>query len=196
MTGHRVAAWDGSNAQLESAAQLYARTFTEPPYNDDVEASRTSFIERVHRHRATKPQFRLILTWEGVDLTGLVMGTGIDAGDWWRDHIVDLLTPDAQVTWLRDECFAVVELAVSPAQRRTGLARMLMDAVLKDLPYETAVLGCYSAALPARRFYASQGWVEVVADAHIDNSPIFCVLGRRLRGPTPAGQPRGAAGQE
>lgn len=58
---------------------------------------------------------------------------------------------------------------------------MLMEAVLVDVPYKTAVLGCYAAALPARRFYASQGWTEILTDVYIENSPSVCVLGRELR---------------
>lgn len=61
-----------------------------------------------------------------------------------------------------------------------GLSGALMDAVLTDLPYETAVLGCDSAALAARNFYASQKWSEIVADVRIDDSPAFCLLGRHI----------------
>lgn len=180
MTGPRIAAWEGNSAELELAANLYAHTFAEPPYDEDIEASRTGFIAQVHRYRASNPHFRLIFAWEGAELTGLVMGTGITAGDWWRDHVIDFLDADQQAIWLQDECFAVVELAVSSVKRRSGLARTLVDAVFKDLPYETAVLGSSSAALPAREFYAAQGWTEIAADVRIDNSPAFCILGRNI----------------
>lgn len=37
--------------------------FAELPYNENSEASRSSFLERVARYSSTKPHFRLILVW-------------------------------------------------------------------------------------------------------------------------------------
>ena len=180
MTGIRLRAWDGSDAQLALIADLYADTFSEPPYREDPAESRASLIERVPRYAATKPHFRLIIAWDGATVAGFAFGTGIAAGDWWRDHIVDLLPPTARTTWLRDECFSVAELAIAPEHRRRGIAGRLMAELLAEAPYPTAVLGCYADAKPARQLYAALGWQELVTDVHIGKSPALCILGRML----------------
>lgn len=180
MTGIRISEWDGDAADLNDVADLYAQTFAEPPYHDDVEESRTGIVDRIHRYREGKPHFRLLLAHQGPALVGFVLGTGIAEGDWWRDHAAALLSTEQQRTWLQDECFCVVELAVAPAGRRGGVARSLMDAVVADLPYDTAALSCYSDALPARRFYAATGWEELAVDVRMGSSPAMCILGRRL----------------
>lgn len=179
MTGIRILEWDGGDAELELVAGLYAQTFAEPPYEEDVAESRAGITERIRRSRSTKPHFRLLLAWDDSVLTGFVLGTGIGPGDWWRDHAAELLTAEQQRTWLQDECFCVVELAVASDHRRGGVAGALLDAVVVALPYDTAVLSCYSTALPARRFYASAGWQELAVEVRMASSPALCILGRR-----------------
>ncbi|GAB3599157.1 GNAT family N-acetyltransferase [Microbacterium tumbae] len=184
MTGIRISSWDGADDQLAQAADLYAETFAEPPYGDDVAASRASVLERIRRYARTKPEFRLLLAWDGPELVGLVLGTGIAAGDWWRDRIAPLMSEDQRTQWLGEECFSVAELAVSPSHRRAGVARALMTAVVAALPYPTAVLGCHQDAVPARRLYASLGWESIVAETRSDGTTLH-VLGKRM--PEPAG---------
>nr|WP_198346667.1 GNAT family N-acetyltransferase [Microbacterium sp. MAH-37] len=176
----RIAAWDRTPDQLRRAADLYGRVFAEPPYGEDVEQSRHSFTERVNRNSLNKPEFRLILALDGADVVGLVLGSGIAEGDWWRDRIAGAMGTVAGDAWLGTECFSVDELAIAPEHRRTGIAGALMGAVLEGLPYESAVLGCYTAALSARRFYESQGWQEIAADLRIANGASLGVLGIRL----------------
>ncbi|MFE6733665.1 GNAT family N-acetyltransferase [Microbacterium sp. NPDC057650] len=184
-TGVRIAAWEGDAEALRQAADLYGRVFAEPPYGDDIEQSRLSFVERVNRNSVLKPDFRLVLAVEGARVVGLVMGAGIADGDWWRDRIAGALEPGARGMWLGEECFSVEELAVEPEHRRSGLAGLLMAAVLTGLPHETAVLGCYAAAHGARRFYASQGWEEIARGLRIAEGPAIDILGSRLRGTDP-----------
>ncbi len=176
----RTAAWDGSTAELDAVAELYARVFAEPPYHEDPDESRRSISERIRRYADTKAAFRLILAWDGNDLAGFVLGMGISDGDWWRDRIAGLVADDVRRTSLRDECFCVAELAVAPAHRRSGVATALLTAVLDGVPYKTAVLGCQAAALPARRFYAREGWQEVATGLRIGDSPEQCVLAKTI----------------
>ncbi|MFB7250783.1 GNAT family N-acetyltransferase [Microbacterium sp. NPDC056234] len=181
MTGVLITKWDGDEAELTRAAELYARVFAEQPYREEVEASRTSFMERIRRYGASKPHLRLVLAKDGADVVGLALGTGIAAGDWWRDRIAPLLEHDARARWFGDGCFSVMELAVALAHRRSGIAANLMDALLKDLPYATAVLSRYAEAEDAGRFYASLGWREIATGIRIGDSPALCVLARDLR---------------
>lgn len=178
MTGIRITTWDGDDAQLACAASVYARTFADPPYNEDAEVGRASFTERVRRYAVSKPHLRLLLAWDGADAVGLALGAGIAAGDWWRDQVFPLLDADVRDRWLGDDCFSVMELAVAPTHRRSGIASALMDALLLDLPYATAVLSRYADADAAGRLYASLGWREIAAGVRIGASPELCVLAR------------------
>ncbi|MDQ0645445.1 GNAT family N-acetyltransferase [Microbacterium murale] len=173
----RISTWKGDEEHLARAADLYAAVFAEPPYGDDPEASRVSLVERVRRRATAKPDFRLLLAWHGPHVVGLILGSGVAEGDWWRDRIVEEIPEAARIEWLRDTCFAVEELAIAPAYRRFGVAAALMDEVLQELPYPTAVLSCYAEAASARQFYRARGWEEFACDVRIGNSPALCVLG-------------------
>lgn len=181
MTGVRISTWDSSDEQLDRAADLYARTFAEAPYDEDAEASRASFTERIRRYAASRPHFRMLLASEGADAAGLALGTGIAAGDWWRDRVAPLLDEGTRDRWLGVSCYSVMELAVDRKHRRSGVASALMDALLADLPYSTAVLSRYADADSAGRFYAAQGWHEIATGIRIGDSPALCVLARDLR---------------
>lgn len=174
--------WSGSSTALLGAADLYAEVFAEPPYHEAHEHSRATFIDRVERYRATKPHFRLQLAWRENDVVGLALGTGITAGDWWRDRIVPQLSAAIIDEWFGEETFAVVELATSPAHRRTGIAAALLADLVDGLPYPAAVLSAYSGAATARRFYRANGWQEVATGLRLGDSPELCLFGRRLAG--------------
>lgn len=176
----RISPWNGSEEQLSAAADLYAEVFTEEPYGDDPVTSRTSFPVRVRSRASTKPDFRLLLAWHGDRIVGLVLGTGVVEGDWWRDSIVEQLAPTTRDEWFGDACFVIEELAVARTHRRSGVAQALGIAVLEDLPYPTAVLSCFAEAVSARSFYDAQGWDEIAEDVRVGASPRLCILARTL----------------
>ncbi|WP_460795367.1 N-acetyltransferase [Microbacterium sp. GXF0217] len=180
MTPLAISPWDGGDAQLASAAELYARTFAEEPYAEDAGASRASFLERIARYADSKPDFRLMLARDDAGVRGLALGTGIVDGDWWRDRIVPLLDEETRARWLRESCFCVQELAVDRAFRRSSVASSLLNALLDDLPYATAVLSRYEAAHAAGEFYAARGWHEIASGIRFGDSPALCVLARDL----------------
>lgn len=171
--------WDGGDADLSRAADLYAEVFSEPPYGDDPATSRESFIERATRYARTKPAFRLLLAEDDDLMVGLVLGIGTDHGDWWRDRVAEAVDAETRRSWLAAECFFVDELAVSQPYRRQGVAARLMEQVLAALPYDTALLTCYAEADATRRFYAAQGWSEIVCGFRVGSSPELCLLARR-----------------
>ncbi|WP_404475776.1 GNAT family N-acetyltransferase [Microbacterium aerolatum] len=172
--------WAGDAAELAAAADLYATVFAEPPYDENPQQSRTTFLDRVERYRSSAPDFRLVLTWNDDEIVGLALGNGIAAGDWWRDRIVPQLPETAVAEWFDAECFSVIELATAPTRRRGGVGAKLLATLLDRLPYPAAVLSAYSDAEPARRFYRANGWTEVATGLRIGESPELCVYGLRL----------------
>lgn len=174
-----IRAWDGDQDSLDKAAELYAIAFSEAPYNEHLQASRTSFRARVAKNTHTKPHFRLMLAWQQNALVGLAFGCGISAGDWWRDQVVPQLPDELSVTWFGDDAFAVEELAVAPAHRRGGVAASLLQNLLQDVPYSTAVLGAYADAVPARGFYRRHGWTEFASGIQVGRIEL-CLFGLQL----------------
>lgn len=175
-----IRAWAGDAAELAAAADLYATVFAEPPYDENPQQSRTTFLDRVERYRSSAPDFRLVLAWHDDEIVGLALGNGIAAGDWWRDRIVPQLPKATAAEWFGDECFSVIELATAPARRRGGVGAKILAVLLDGLPYSTAVLSAYSDAEPARRFYRANGWTELATGVRIGESPELCVYGLRL----------------
>ncbi|WP_435744796.1 GNAT family N-acetyltransferase [Microbacterium sp. PMB16] len=175
-----IAAWDGSDEQLSHAAELYAEVFTEPPYDEDRSESAASFESRAQRYAVEKPEPRLLIATEDSHVVGLVLGSGVARGDWWWDRLEAALPADAKREWLHPECFSVAELAVAASHRRRGLAAALMDAVLHDLPYGIALLGCYQDAFPAQRLYSGLGWKVVDPAVRVTETRAIQVMGIRL----------------
>lgn len=174
--------WTGEPQALDAAADLYAEVFSETPYDENPDQSRKSFLSRVEKYGRTKPHFRLILAWQQDALVGIALGNGITTGDWWRDRVIPQLPIVQSDEWFGEEAFAVVELAVSPAHRRGGIAASLLATLVAGLPYPTAVLSAYAAAETARRFYRRQGWTEVASELRLGESPELCLLGMHLPG--------------
>ncbi|MGO2931402.1 hypothetical protein [Microbacterium sp.] len=178
-----VRTWSGEARELQMAADVYAEVFAEPPYCEDPEDSRATFIDRVDRYRAAKPHFRLRLTWRDQRVIGLALGTAVSSGDWWRDRVVAQLPDDTADEWFGDETFAVVELATSLAHRRSGVAGALLSSLLEGLPYPTAVLSAYGEAESAQRFYRANGWQELATGLRLGESPDLCLFGMRRMTP-------------
>lgn len=179
VSAHSVRAWSGEAAELEAAAELYANVFSEPPYDEDPNESRATFLDRVERY-ANLPHFRLLLARRDDDVVGLALGNGIAAGDWWRDRILPQLPADVGEEWFGDEAFAVVELATVSAHRRSGVASALLARLVDGLPYPAAVLSAYAAADEARLFYRRQGWTELAAGVRLGDAPELCLFGLHL----------------
>lgn len=172
--------WDGSETELGAIADVYATAFAEPPYDEDPEDSRTEIIERIRRYATEKPDFRLLVSTADGSVTGFVLGMGIGPGDWWWGRLETALSDAARADWLRPRQFSIAELAIAADRRRSGIARELMAAVLRDLPYDTALLGCYPEAEPAKRLYESLSWTVVDAAAQVTPNRRIQVMGLRL----------------
>lgn len=191
MTTPRISRWTADEAQLALAADLYADAFAEPPYAEDPAVSRTDLLERAPRYVRTKPHGRMLLAWQGEEIIGLALGTGIGPGDWWHDRVAPLLDRSVRERWLGEGTFGVAELAVSATHRRTGIAAALMHALLEGLPCSTAVLGVHATADAAHRFYLAQGWLGIASGLRLTpDGAEFTLMGRDL---PPAEPPRASA---
>lgn len=180
MSDFDIRHWDGSDTELDVVAGLYAAAFAEPPYGEDPARARPQIIERIRRYEAEKPDFRLLVAVIDERIAGFVLGTGIGPDDWWWGRLDATLSEEARTEWLRARQFSVSELAIDSAHRRSGAARALMRAILHDLPYDSALLGCYQDAEPAKRLYASLGWSVIDPAAQVTPNRPVQVMGLRV----------------
>ncbi|WP_050722744.1 GNAT family N-acetyltransferase [Microbacterium sp. GCS4] len=119
----------------------------------DPEAWRVSLWDR-HRSRAG---YRLVLAWEDEQLAGFGWGYTGERGQYWSDRILAEVGP--RITEWGGGHFEIVELAVLPGARRSGVGGRLHDALLAGLAHERALLETSDAADdPAVRLYESRGW--------------------------------------
>jgi ribosomal protein S18 acetylase RimI-like enzyme len=177
----RIERWDGTQEQLIAISQLYADAFAEPPYDEDPARSLVEFPERVRRYAEEKPEFRLLLATEHGELLGFVLGTGIGPGDWWWDRLNETLSEQHRALWLEQRQFAIAELVVKAPVRRSGVGRALMNDVLADLPYDSALLACYPDAVAPQRLYTSLGWTVIDPHARVSEAHPTQIMGIRLR---------------
>ena len=156
--GPQAAEIETSHARFVS---IYRAVFTQPPYCED-EADVQDFAARFPDH-AQRPGFRCCVARQGRRIIGFAYGFTGESGDGWLNMVAERLCGDEVDTWLMD-CFAFAELAVIPAARGQGLGGQLHDALLRGLPYRTAVLSTLSAETPALRLYRRRGWVTLLDD--------------------------------
>jgi GNAT superfamily N-acetyltransferase len=163
--------------RLDAIADLYDQAYADPPYRGEPLFSRARFLERTGRQR-TNPGFTLITADADDVLAGFAFGFTFAAGRWWGGTTTPP-PPDALVAAPK---FAVIELVVGKPWRGRGLARRMIDQLLRDRPEPYAILLAEPDA-PARRIYARWGWQHVADVRPADDAPPMHALSLPLGGP-------------
>jgi ribosomal protein S18 acetylase RimI-like enzyme len=134
------------------------------------------------RRHATWPGFRgLVARTPPGDVAGAVYGYTDLPGQWWHDHIAAELGPEATARWLTGS-FCVTELAVALGQRRHGLGRRLLRAILVGLPHTGATLSTQTSNAPARALYESEGWRYLLTGMRFDPAgAAYAIMRRELK---------------
>ncbi len=89
---------------------------------------------------------------------GFAYGYTGQRGQWWTDHVAEVLAPEVADEWLGGH-FELVSIGVLPAARGTGVGAQLLEAVCAGLPQERWLLTTTADETdPARRLYARHGW--------------------------------------
>lgn len=134
----------------------------------------------LYRH-ATYPGFKGVAAVMGDGaVVGAIYGYTDGPGQWWHEHIAQVLGPTGTARWLTGT-FAVTELAVRPAYRRLGLGRRLLREVLRGLPNTAATLSTQEDNLPARRLYESERWSYLIDSMRFGADPTeYVIMWREL----------------
>ena len=109
------------------------------------------------RH-AVREGFRLARVRRDGELVGFAYGYTGRRGQWWTDHVAEVLDPDVAEEWLGGH-FELVSIGVLPAARGEGLGGSLLESLTEGLPHERWLLTTTADGRdPARRLYARHGW--------------------------------------
>jgi ribosomal protein S18 acetylase RimI-like enzyme len=146
-------------------------------------------LDEIFLRHAARDGFRMIAAREGDRLVGLAYGYLGGPGEWWHDRVSAAMTPEQRAEWLPPGHFELVELMVSPAERRRGLGGRLHDALLMGLEAPTAVLSTQQHNDPALALYSRRGWKLLLEAVDLAAPVPYVVLGKRLHSAS-AGQGR------
>jgi ribosomal protein S18 acetylase RimI-like enzyme len=141
-------------ATLADAVELW-------PVHDAVFGDHPSFeawrAEVWDRH-AAREGFRLARARVAGELVGFAYGYTGRTGQWWTDHVAELLAPGVAEAWLGGH-FELVSIGVLPEARGRGVGRELLTSLCDGLPHERWLLMTTAdESDPARRLYARHGW--------------------------------------
>jgi ribosomal protein S18 acetylase RimI-like enzyme len=161
--------------------QVYAVTFTRPPYNESV-SDAARFPAMLAQH-AQREGFRCFVARQEDDgrIVGMAYGYTCLPGQWWCEKVAGALTATAARRWLEDS-FEFAELAVVPELQGQRLGSRLHDTLLASLSHRTAVLSTIQAETVAMHLYRKRCWLTLRSGFTFPNSGRhYVIMGRRLR---------------
>lgn len=179
-TGPELRVYNASSYTDAAATigSLYQRIYSEPPYGegpDDV----ADFVSSLPR-RASQPGFRLVVaSWDG-DPVGFALGHQLTPDTkWWQGATSSI--PESTTREDPGRTFAVIELAVLPAFRRRGIARIMHDRLLANLTEQRVTLLVRPEAGPANAAYERWGYARVASIKPFPNAPTYTAMILPLR---------------
>lgn len=124
-------------------------------------------------HWGGNPDFACVIASDGADPVGLAYGAPSRTGsEWWRDH----WTPQGD-----SSTFALSELMVRPAWRKTGISKRLHDFLLAARPEALAVLFVDLTHPKVEALYESWAYRKVGEHRPFADSPLYAVMVKDLR---------------
>ena len=121
-------------------------------------SSYDAWREEVWDRHAAREGFRLARARVDGELVGFAYGYTGRRGQWWTDHVAEVLPPEVAEEWLGGH-FELVSIGVLPEARGRGVGDTLLTELTSDLPHERWLLmSTDDEDDPARRLYARHGW--------------------------------------
>ncbi len=111
-------------------------------------------------------------------LVGFAYGYYGEHGQWWYDHVEQVLDETQRKMWLNGY-FELVEIAVKKEYRRRGIATMLYSELFTGLENKRALLSTQMGNGPAICFYSKMGWNPMAEHVKFSESgEEFVIMGR------------------
>ncbi|MFT2020247.1 GNAT family N-acetyltransferase [Streptomyces sp. 796.1] len=141
----------------------------------DTFHSRERFGE-FYDHWSSKDEWSCAVSFTDGTPVGFAYGSPFGPGGWWKgSERPAAVGPD-------DTVFGFSELLVMQEARKTGLSGRLHDAVVTSRGNDVATLLVDTAHPKVQALYESWGYAKADEQKPFDDSPIFAVLVKRLRG--------------
>ena len=189
----RLVRWSPARmrARLDDVIAVYKAAFLDVHEPDPVRAARDR-AAHARRHFDRRDLRAVVALTPDDTIVGIAYGLPGRPGQWWHDVVTQALPEPVAAYWLSD-CLEVVELHVLPEYQGRGIGRGLLRELLRDVPHRTAALSALEPpGSPARRLYASEGFVPLLSNFLFPGSLTeYAVLAKELRGSRAGGQSQG-----
>lgn len=169
MENCHVIPFEAGDRQFDAIAELYSSVF---PKGNKKEAE-----DRMKKH-AGYHGFKGLAAISEDNVLGFSYGYTSLSDQFYNKKLRDALTPEQAGQWLSD-CFEFVELAVHTNVRRSGVATLLHNRLLENLPHKTAVLTTQADNIPARTLYEGKGW-QVIREPFYPFGEPYVMMGKKL----------------
>lgn len=111
-------------------------------------------------------------------LQGFCFGWESVAGGKFNTRVKNLLGDEAK-NWLED-CFEIVDIAVSPNYQGQGIGKKLLQYVLDKITNKRVLLQTHQEDTVASKMYIKQGWQTIVDQFEISEGKYFRIFGKTL----------------
>lgn len=165
----------------EEICRMHYDVFTSPPFV--TSATSPQEHEAALDGYMKSPEFAVTLALREDRLVGFAYGHRLPADHgWWQGFPLGI-HEDLSAEWEGRTC-TLVDLAVARSARRSGIGRLLVNALLSSRREERVLLSVQPTAAAAQRFYRSTGWEFVGRKGPIPGvtPPHWDIYLRPLRG--------------
>ncbi|PRZ41397.1 acetyltransferase (GNAT) family protein [Antricoccus suffuscus] len=162
-------------ALLPDAIEIYAQAMS---YPKAVIPMRVSIARKHLEH----PDFYAVGAFLRTRLVGFGYGYRCSPGQWWYDHVQQMLAasdPTTVQAWTSD-AFELCELHVAPTYQGAGTGRQLLGHILTESAGATVLLSTPEGESTAHHLYRNAGFGRIASAVTFpgDDRP-FAILGLR-----------------
>lgn len=114
------------------------------------------------------------------EIVGFACGHDATPHQPWANRVYAALVKDGFEAWTRDP-FEFADIAILPGMQNRGIGRLLLDAIITNVPHRFCILVTFHGPHPAKRFYLRAGWITLVEDfEYLPGRPLTSILGLDL----------------
>ncbi|KAA1399386.1 GNAT family N-acetyltransferase [Aeromicrobium ginsengisoli] len=151
------------DAEIRQAlAAIYLAAYGDPSLPES-QLDADNFVSSTIPRHSRRAGFRLILATTDGQASGYAYGFTGKRGQFWSDWLSGAAPADIVENWVGDH-FELVDIVVDPRHRGQGIAGLLHDRLVHDLPQQKALLATTPDGGAAARLYDGRGWQVLVPE--------------------------------